>query len=232
MIRAGRLSGADIMRLLLVGLLSFCAACTSSDIASAPSEDGVKAYRDKDYERAWALLTPLASDGHYRAQRYMAFMLLEGNAPVECIPDNCATEAVKLLLDAANRGDNNAFIVLEAMIASDAEYAPNEAQMIAIERKRAAEGDPMTAWRLIKRYDDKTITMTAEETVSLLKVVSKGDPRVFTYASDAAFRVCQAYISGEGVEENMSTARRWCKKAADQGHNGAVIALSQLNRKR
>jgi len=220
------------MRILLAGLLLFCSACVSSEISSTPSEQGVKAYRDKDYQRAWSLLTPLASDGYYRAQRYMAFMLLEGNAPVECIPDTCAAEAVKLLLDGAKRGDNNAFIVLEAMIASDVGYAPTDAQMIEIERKRAAEGDPMTAWRLIKRYEDKAIDMTAEESVTLLKVVSKGDPRTYSYASDAAFRVCQAYASGNGVDENISAARRWCKKAADRGHNGAVIALSQLNRKR
>ena len=220
------------MRGILAGLFVLCAACASSEISSAPSEEGVKAYRDKDYDRAWALLMPLASDGYYRAQRYMAFMLLEGNAPVECMPDSCAIEAVKLLLDAANRGDNNAFIVLEAMIASKADYAPSEAQMVAIERKRASEGDPMTAWRLVNRYDEETIDMSAEEVVSLLKTVSKGDPRVYTYASDAAFRVCQAYVNGVGVDENIATARRWCKKAADQGHNGAVIALSQLNRKR
>ena len=220
------------MRFIALSIFVFIAACTSAEIASTPSEEGVSAYRAKDYDRAWALLAPLSENGYYRAKRYQAFMLLEGNAPVECEPDLCASQAVTLLLDGARRGDNNAIIVLEAMISSEASYAPTEEQMISIERQRADEDDPMTAWRLVKRIDAGTLDETPENTVRYLKVVSKGDPNIFPYATDAAFRVCQAYATGEGVDENISSARRWCKKAADRGYNAAVMALGQLNRVR
>ncbi|MEL7492150.1 MAG: hypothetical protein AAGJ73_15685 [Pseudomonadota bacterium] len=208
-------------------------SCTTAEIASAPSEEGVRAYRDKDYETAWGMLAPLAAKGHYRAQRYQAFMLLEGNAPIECGPEGCERQAVALLLDGARRGDNNSLIVLEAMRASDASYAPTDADLLAIELERAGTGDPMTAWRLVKRYQTGAgVEQSAEQALRWLKVTAAGDPTTYSYAPEAAFQVCQAYVTGDGIEENISVGRRWCKKAANQGHNGAVIALSQLDRAR
>lgn len=219
------------MARIVFAMLLFLSACTTAEIASAPSEEGVQAYRSKEYERAWALLAPLAEDGHYRAQRYQAFMLLEGNAPISCAPEACEEQAVALLLDGARRGDNNALIVLEAMRASDASYAPPDEALLAIELERASAGDPMTSWRLAKRYQTGAgVEKSPQEALRWLKITAAGDPATYSYAPEAAFQVCQAYVTGEGVKENISVGRRWCKKAANLGHNGAVIALSQIDR--
>ncbi|MEL7488742.1 MAG: hypothetical protein AAGJ87_16190 [Pseudomonadota bacterium] len=227
------------MRVLIAALCGFvliagAAGCSSTDVASAPSESGVAAYRAKDYEKAWALLTPLAERGHFRAQRYLAFMLIDGAAPIDCDDrkraQSCGEEAVALLADAAGRGDNNALIVLETMRAAGASYAPADDAIIAIELKRARRGDPMTAWRLAKRYrDGDGVAASAAAAVKWLAVAAKGKPSLYPYADDASFLLCEAYASGAGVRRNARTARRWCERAAAQGHSGAVIALNSLH---
>ena len=205
------------------------AALTVACAGGAPSDEGVAAYRDKDYARAWAALEPLAKKGHYRAQRYLAFMLLQGNAPVDC-GNQCADQAVALLLDAATRGDNNAVIVLEGMIASGQSYAPGEADMLAMETKRAKAGDPVMAWRLAERYrNGEGVAPSPEKAVRWLRVAAKGDASTYPKAADAAFRLCEAYARGEGVAPDAGEALNWCKRAAKAGHKGAAIMIARLD---
>lgn len=229
------MTGPSKILLLLVLALS---ACASADIASTPSEAGVSAYRAKDYGAAWAALEPLAQKGHYRAQRYVAFMLMQGNAPFDCAaleggPDDCALRASRLMIDAARRGDNNALIVLEGMRAGGAPHAPSDAQMVALETERALNGDPLTAWRLAKRYRvGDGVAVSAADSVRWLRVAAKGRSDLYPKATDAAYLLCEAYARGDGVREDIKRARKWCQKAIDGGHNGAVIALTQLQRSR
>ena len=215
---------------MAIGCLAVLSACASGDISRAPSEAGVEAYRAKDYQTAWTLLQPLAARGHFRAQRYLAFMLIEGNAPVACDAGGCGAQAVELLSDAASRGDNNALIVLEAMRASDPPYAPDDEAIIAIETKRARRGDAMTAWRLAKRYrEGDGVAVSEVEALKWLKVAGKGNASLYPYADDAAFMVCEAYASGAGIKRNVRAAKKWCRRAAKNGHSGAVIALGRLD---
>lgn len=205
-------------------------ACASSGIGKAvPSDDGVSAYRAKDYKTAWATLAPLVEKGHFRAQRYAAFMLLEGNAPVDCA-DTCATQAVDLLLDSARRGDNNALIVLEGMLASNQSYAPKQEQIIMLEQARAKRGDPVMAWRLADRYaKGDGVDVSNKEAIRWLNVVAKADSTRFPKVASAAYRLCEIYARGDGVTADQKLATRWCRRAAKNGHSGAAIVLARLS---
>ncbi|MEO0879250.1 MAG: hypothetical protein AAFY22_06000 [Pseudomonadota bacterium] len=220
--------------LLLAGAIVLASGCATADLAGAPSAEGVSLYRAKNYEAAWSALKPLADKGHYRAQRYVAFMLMQGNAPFDCAaledgPDDCGRRATALMMDAARRGDNNALIVLEGMRAGGAPQAPSDADMVALETARSERGDPMTAWRLATRYrTGDGVEPSANEAVKWLRVAAKGTPRLYPKAADAAFLLCEAYARGDGVEKNLKRAQQWCRQAARDGHSGAVIALARL----
>ena len=45
---------------------------------------------------------------------------------------------------------------------------------------------------------------------------------------DAQFTLGWCYYMGEGVEENVSEAAKWYRKAAEQGHAAAKDALKRL----
>lgn len=214
---------------LIVILVVLGAGCTSTrHYTTAPSDDGVAAYRLREYERAWMLLSPLATKGHYRAQRYLAFMLLEGNAPIDC-GDACASRAVDLLIDAASRGDNNSIIVLEGMRASGQSYAPSDPRMLEIERLRADRGDPVMAWRMAERYrTGEGVEQSDNDAIRWLKIVASTQGRVYSKSADAAYRLCEIYLRGDGVIENIREATYWCRRAAKKGHSGAVIVLARL----
>ncbi|MEM9169751.1 MAG: hypothetical protein AAGC56_08860 [Pseudomonadota bacterium] len=192
----------------------------------APSDAGVAAYRAGDFETAWTELKPLSERGVFRAQRYVAFMLMSGRAPAPCDGALCVEEAKALLIDSAGRGDTNSLIALEAMRASGEAFAPSDADMDALDRVRAAGGDPMSAWRLEDRGVEP---VDAAERIAWLRTAAAGDPRIHRNAPTAAFRLCTLYAAGEGVEADRRSARKWCKRAAKAGHTGAYLALTQLD---
>jgi len=229
---ARSLIGRTMRVILIVALLLLLSvACTTLPrYTTAPSDDGVMAYRAKDYDLAWALLTPLAESGHYRAQRYMAFMLLQGNAPIECA-EVCPTKAVGLLLDSARRGDNNSLIVLEGMRASGQTYAPTDLQIFKIEEERAEKGDPVMAWRLAERYrDGDGVALSASQSIHWLKIAANANGGRYPKAADAAFRLCEVYARGKGVSEDRRQATYWCRRAAKNGHSGAAIVLARFSK--
>ncbi len=228
MIRIIQSAAASCLMLVVISCSS--AGIVSTDLSGAPSQEGVQAYRDKDYEKAWTLLKPLADRGVYRAQRYVAFMLLQGNAPIVCEETECAKQAKNLLLDAARRGDNNALIVLEAMRANGDSYAPSEEEIITVELERAKKGDPMTAWRLAARYRSGEIQgFNAQDYIRWLMISARGKVSLYPNAPEAAYLLCEVYAAGEDAPYNAARARRWCKRAAEDGHVGARLALSRLD---
>ncbi|MEM9705105.1 MAG: hypothetical protein AAF850_03400 [Pseudomonadota bacterium] len=198
----------------------------------APSDAGVAAYQEGDFELAWSLLLPLAENGHYRAQRIVAFMLLRNVGPIDCSGDNeasCGARATAYLIDAATRGDNNALLVLEGMRSSDAPYAPSDDVLDEIDIARAKKGDPMSSWRLVREAQNGNGDAAPADVLRWLKTAARADPSIYPYAVDAAFSLCEAYAGGlDGVAINRKRALRWCTRAARDGHVGAAALRPQL----
>lgn len=243
-----------LKRALSVGLVcATIAGCQGADVKGLPDasvgaraqmgidaeqgiaksvEDGVQAYRAKDFGRAWGVLKPLADQGVMRAQRYAARMLLEGTALSDCTQASCASQAIAFLTDAARRGDNNALLVLEGMRTKGAPYAPSLNDIIAIERARVDElGDPLTAWRLAARYRAGEIDEArADDYLRWLTLAAEADKNLYPNAPQAAYLLCSAYATGEQAAYDRARAKKWCARAAEDGHVGARLALARLDR--
>lgn len=205
----------------------FAALCLSVGVAAAAGVDeGGAAYRAGDYETAWKILAPAAQNGDRRAKRYLGYMLLENvspNASAEGLH-----EGVALLADAARAGDNLALVRLETLRRRALAHSPSLDDIVAIETARAEQGDPITAWRLAKRYQTGDgVQPSTEETVRWLTVVAKADKGAFPKTSEAAYRLCEHYASDESAAD-PGKARRWCAEAADRGVPAAALVLRRL----
>jgi TPR repeat protein len=137
--------------------------------------------------------------------------------------------AVRAMIEAARGGSNVALIELEQMRRAGAVNAPRLADIVAIEKARAENGDPMTAWRLAQRYEfGDGVEVSHAEMLRWLRVVASAEAESYPKAKDAAFRLCEAYGRGERVVANETVARSWCRKAAGAGHAGAALIFARL----
>lgn len=212
----------------LIQAAVFCAVLMGAAFASSSVHDvkeGVSAYRAGDDETAWRLLKPAAEEGETKAQRYLAYMLLDGRTPARDTADLFA--GVALLKQAAAAGDYAALIRLEDLRRQRLAHSPSLADMIAIERRRAEAGDPVSAWRLAGRYETGDgVPVSEAHRAKWLEIAASVDSARFPKAREAAFRLCEMKALGEDREPDA--ARRWCAMAAEDGHAGAAIVLRRL----
>jgi TPR repeat protein len=195
--------------------------------SSAPNINaGVSAYRAGDFAKAWDLLEAGAKAGSTKAQRYLGYVILEGHAPGAAKADLHA--GAELLKQAALAGDNVALVRLEDLRRQQLAHSPTLQDMIDIETARAGDGDPVSAWRLAKRYEiGEGVAASKLEEAKWLEVAASAESARFPKAEEAAFRLCQLKAMGEEAGD-PGAARRWCGMAAERGHAGAVIVLRRL----
>ncbi|MBB5517413.1 SEL1-like repeat protein [Amphiplicatus metriothermophilus] len=159
-------------------------------------------------------------DGSPRALRKAGLALLAENEPAR---------AVYLLRRAALDGDYPALVALERLRRAGGPNAPSLADMIAIETALAEAGDPVAAWRLVRRHETgEGVDPSAEEAVRWLKIVARKENAAYPKSAEAAFRLCEIYARGEAVPADETAARGWCAEAARRGHAGAAFALAQM----
>ena len=196
--------------------------------ASASLTEGVAAYHAGDYESAWRVLQPIATSGDAKAQRYVGKILLSADLPAPIAKDRRA--GVAYLKRAALAGDYAALVELENLRRTGGEFAPSLGDMIELETARADAGDPVTAWRLSRRYETGEGVQPSEaERLKWLEVAASSGEKQFPKAGEAAFLLCEAYAL---EESDPSAAHNWCSKAADGGHAGAAILLRRLAKTR
>ncbi|WDI32417.1 hypothetical protein PUV54_04315 [Hyphococcus flavus] len=206
---------------------------TTLGVAAADKTDvnfslasGVEAYRAGEYSKAWKLLHPIADAGDAKAQRYAGKILLAANRPELLAGD--VPSGVDYLAKAALAGDYVALVELENLRRDGGESAPSIEQIIEIEESLAKEGDPVTAWRLAKRFETGDgVSSSPENMVKWLEVAASASIDRFPKAREAAFRLCEAYTL---VVREKTLAERWCQKAASEGHAGAAILLRRVAR--
>lgn len=212
----------------------FCAAFAASFFFTAAAAEtsasrvsaGIAAYRAGDYAKAWELLTPASAEGDMRAKRYLGNIIIAGKAPVDEADPQTGVEYLK---DAARAGDYAALIQLEDLRLAGGAYAPSLDDMISIEIARAENGDPVTAWRLARRYElGEGVAPSQEEMRHWLTAVAKTDASHFPKSGEAAFRLCEIYAIGNSEEKDPAKARQWCARAAKNGSPAAAVMLQRL----
>jgi TPR repeat protein len=192
--------------------------------ASADLADGVNAFRAGDYINAWRVLQPIAASGDAKAQRYAGKILITADLPDQIAGDERA--GVAYLTRAALAGDYAALVELENLRLAGKEFAPTLDDMIALETARAEAGDPVTAWRLSRRFETgEGVEPSEAERLKWLEVAAMAGEKWFPKASEAAFLLCEAHALGAN---DARAAQNWCGKAADSGHAGAAILLRRL----
>ncbi len=197
-----------------------------SDVNPAAMHQGVAAYRAGDFEAAWRLLEAVALTGGAKAQRYLGYIILDGQAPQD--EQTGPGEGVALLKRAALSGDYAALIRLEDLRRQGLAHSPSLADMIAIETVRADGGDPVAAWRLARRFEEGDGVIRSEtDEAKWLKVAASAALGVFPKTGEAAFRLCELQSTGDAAHD-PAEARRWCAVAAERGHAGAAIMLRRL----
>lgn len=201
------------MRLLVAALVSSIAG----SLLSAPAMAG----RDLPQESA---VEPGAPETPGRTERRPALAALEPGAP-----DSGRSAAITRLVSAARAGDDLALIRLEQLRRSGEPGAPSLDEIIAIEIARAEKGDPMTAWRLARRYEEGDgVPVSNGEMIRWLRIAGDEAAGDYPKARDAAYRLCEIYGRGAGAPTDLDAARLWCERAAGAGHSGAAIVIARL----
>ncbi len=212
---------------LLPALLTF-AVITGASAQSSVSgvNDGVAHYRAGDAAAAWMLLEPAAAEGDVKAKRYIAYIILDGDAPAAAGVD--FFDGATLLKEAAMAGDYAALVRLEDLRRQQLAHSPSLDDMIAVETARAQAGDPVAAWRLAARFETGDgVAPSVMDEAKWLEVAAEAETARFPKAPEAAYRLCMLNALGEEARD-PNAARGWCARAAENGHTGAALALKRL----
>ena len=211
-------------RLLLAIIAAVCSlagVALPPSSASAKSVDVVSDARTaivaRDYDRAHNMLAEIADESP-KAARMLG--VLYRDERVAC-DDRCTVEAAAYFERAARAGDLPALVAYSALQADGEAGAPTVDDVVAVERARAAEGDAVSAWRLVRRIDAGEIeAASTREFVTLLETVAaeKRYPR----SADAAYKLCQHHVGEAGAAR---IAAKWCEQAAEAGMPAAALAL-------
>jgi len=167
-------------------LLTFAAPAVAGQL-----EDGLKAYKQDNYETALRLIRPLADQGNAEAQ----FNL--GRIYLICIDLNCVYPPVPMP-DLSNGAWRDA---------AQMEYRAEAAKLL---RRAADQGVAEAIWQLGNMYYLGP-PVDYQEAIKWWSLgAERGDPysqRDFGWM----------YEQGEGVPQNYAEAAKWYRRAADQG---------------
>jgi TPR repeat protein len=171
--------------------------------ASAGTNEGIDAWKRRDYAAALREFRPAAERGHARAQYYLGLMYLQGRGV-----SRDEAEAEKWFRMAAEQGDRSALASL-AMMARSQEGSKSARD------DKAARIDKATPSEEATRSD----TEAAEPPERL--AAERGD-------AQAQIKLAAMYEEGRGVAKDLAEAARWYRLAAEQGHAKAQNILGVL----
>jgi TPR repeat protein/transglutaminase-like putative cysteine protease len=219
-------------------------------------DSGLKAYEAKDYQRALALLKPLAEKGHASAQYYLGWMYEHG---LGMAADH--HEAARWYRLAAEQGDTSSQAQLGYFYQTGLGVVRDDGQATQWYARSADAGDRVGQMRLAVMYRDargvardfkqaeKWLSMAADQDSAWamkalgLLYTQGGDGvaldyvkavELFRKASDrgdaeAQYNLGWAYESGLGVAKDRQQALEWYGIAAGKGHAIAMQRLDKLN---
>ena len=211
---------------------AFVIAILSVGFANAASVGGFEsaqdAYRSGDIQRAYVLAQEPARQGSIDAQKLMAKIILSPANHEERFGERAV--AIEYLKAAAREGNYIALISLENERRKGGDDAPELGEIISIERTLAAGGDPITAWRLARRYEHGDgVSASKGEQARWLAIAAGAPVETFPKAKEATLRLCELYAFDADMDDNNAAAQNWCTKAADDGSPAATVYMRRLS---
>ena len=182
--------------------------------------EGLQAYEEEEYDKAYAILKPLAQQGHTQAQFHLGTMYFHGRGIGR---DSMA--ALVWYLAAADQGHTQAQYNVGVAYAQGIGVDRDMRRATVWWRKAALKGSTDAQFNLGLVYGKGY--GVARDAVAAARwwrmAALQGDPA-------AQFNLGMMYARGDGVDRNWEQALDWWRKAARQGFSHAIKALKSARR--
>jgi uncharacterized protein len=170
-------------------------------------EDGKSAFLRKEYQRAFALLYPLAENGDAFAQTNIGYMLSQGLG----IGKN-EKEAIKWYEKAALKGDSNAQFNIGSMCETGRGIEQSYEKAFAWYTKSAEQGNAFAQANLGSLYyNGNGVKINYQKAIYWY---SKSAEQGYSLAQNFLGLM---YFKGLGVKKDLDKGYKWILKAAEQG---------------
>ena len=180
-------------------------------------QDGLAAYRSKDYAQAMLLLQPLAEQGEPVAQFTLGQMYRRGRGFVPSLP-----EALPLLQQAADANYPPAQIALGEMYESGEGVAKNFEAAEQWFEKAANSGNAKAQLHLGAHYIRIDPGRDFAKAATWLKLAAQQNE------AEAQYFLARLLLDGSGVEQDRAEAMVWFFRAGAQGHAPSQRFLHRL----
>ncbi len=179
-------------------------------------EQGLAAWRARDWAQAFVLLAPLAEAGVHEAEFALGEMYRKGEGVVAD-----RQEALKLLARAAEAGHEGARLSLAQLYETEGEGQDLEATLQWL--RRAAEEGGAEAWFQLGLHHIRAEPhRDFAEAARWLRRAAEAGHR------EAQYFLARLLLDGRGVDANEDEAKTWFAQAAAQGHGRAQRFLRVL----
>ena len=189
---------------------------SEAEEASEINAQGVRAYEEGDYEKAFKLFLKAAKAGNAWGMRNVAFAYRNGEGVHED-----QSEAFAWFKKAANLGN------ADAMFETGVYYYRGEVTLKDLPRafawcKKAAENGIINAMEWIGEFyrDGEGVVQDISKAIQWFEQSAEGGNK------SAMFNLAYIYDKGNGVPVNYPEAFKWYEKAAKAGHVSAMNNLA------
>ncbi len=199
--------------------------------AAGSFEEGKAALQRGDYQRAIALLQPLADRGHADAQTVLAMMYWDGRGV-----GKSPSEAARWFRRAAEQGNADAQTMLGSLYLNGQGVERNYAESLKWYRKAADQGNLLAFTGLGGMYlQGNGVTRDHDEAVKWYRRAADRGYAPAQFALGLAYRLKSAKrasgplgLNRLAPSEDDEQAAGWFRKAAEQNHAGAQYELGDM----
>jgi len=168
--------------------------------------------KSKDYQKALAILTPLAKQGNPIAQHNLGEMYHFGEGVAK---DD--KEAEKWFRKSAEQGNADGEFKLKLLMA----FTPKK--LLKMLKEDAVKGDPWRQYELGYKYDfGEGVPQDYEKAAKWYRKSAEQGVHL------AQYNLGTLYEYGYGVQQDLKEAMRWYRKAAEQGMAGAQSNIGRM----
>lgn len=170
-------------------------------------EDGLAAYKAKDYAHTFVLLAPLADSGDREAQFVLGEMYRKGEGL-----SRSAQEALPLLTKSAEAGHAGAQLVLGQVYDTGEGVDPDPDAALQWLTRAAESGDAQGQLNLGLHYIRVEAHRDFELAAKWIRLAAEQNE------AEAEYFYARLLLDGRGVAANAEEATQWFAKAARQSH--------------
>lgn len=200
-------------------VLACAALLWSADLRAETFEEGLRAFRAGQPERALSIWQPLAEDGHAAAQYSLGKLFEQGEGPIK----QDFGRAVQWYEAAAEQDLPAAQNNLGLMFAKGRGVAGDVNRAMDLWFEAARQDYPWSQYNLgLAFFQGKGVQANQQEALAWFRRAADGG------LADSQFIMGQLYREGLIVQQNRGRALTWYMRAADQGHMRAKKQMGHL----